>query len=81
MLVSSANNISSDTEFILRGRSFIYIMNNKGPRIDPWGTLYVSMYPNQRKKFWAVLGDFTSTFCLLLAVWYLNQSSYTSQIP
>ena len=51
MLESSANNISSDTEFILRGRSFIYIMNNKGPRIDPWGTLYVSMYPNQRKKF------------------------------
>jgi hypothetical protein len=38
-LVSSANNISSDTEFILRGRSFICIMNNKGPRTDPWGTL------------------------------------------
>ena len=26
-LVSSANNIGSDTEFILRGRSFIYIYN------------------------------------------------------
>ena len=37
-LVSSANDIGSDTEFILRGRSFIYIMNNRGPRIDPWGT-------------------------------------------
>ena len=36
-LVSSGNNIGSDTEFILRGRSFIYIMNNNGPsRIDPW---------------------------------------------
>jgi hypothetical protein len=36
-LMSSANNIGSDIEFILRGRSFIYIMNNKDPRIDPWG--------------------------------------------
>ena len=26
--VSSANNIGSDIEFILRGRSFMYIMNN-----------------------------------------------------
>jgi hypothetical protein len=26
-LLSSANNIGSDTEFILRGRSFIYIYN------------------------------------------------------
>jgi hypothetical protein len=39
-LVSSANNIGSDIEFILRGRSFIYIyiINNRGHRIDPWGT-------------------------------------------
>jgi hypothetical protein len=36
-LMSSANNIGSDIEFVLRGRSFIYIMNNRGPRIDPWG--------------------------------------------
>jgi hypothetical protein len=34
--VSSANNIGSDTEFILRGRKVIYVMNNTGPRIDPW---------------------------------------------
>jgi hypothetical protein len=31
-LVSSATNIGCDTEFILRGRSFTYIMNNRGPR-------------------------------------------------
>ena len=37
-LVVSANKIVSDTEFILRGRSFIYIMNNRGPRTDPWRT-------------------------------------------
>jgi len=36
-LVPSANNIGFDIEFILRGRSFIYIMNNIGPRIDPQG--------------------------------------------
>jgi hypothetical protein len=36
-LVTSANNIGSDTEFIPRERSFMYIMYNRGPRIDPWG--------------------------------------------
>ena len=37
-LVSSGNNIDSDIEFMMRGRSFIHIMNNRVPRIDPWGT-------------------------------------------
>ena len=37
-LPSPANNNYSDIEFILRGRSFIYIMTNRGTRIDPWGT-------------------------------------------
>jgi len=37
-LASSANNTGSDIEFILRGRSFIYIMNTRDLRIDPWGT-------------------------------------------
>jgi len=37
-LISSANNIGSDTEFVLRGRSVLYIMNSRGPRIDPWQT-------------------------------------------
>jgi hypothetical protein len=36
-LVSPINNIGSDIEFIPRGRLFIHIMNNIGPRIDPWG--------------------------------------------
>ena len=36
-LVSSAN-MGSDKEFIPRGRSFMFIMNSKGPRIDHWGT-------------------------------------------
>ena len=57
-LVSSVNNIDSDTEFILMGRSFIYIMNNRGARIDPWGTPYFNV-PHSEKKFLLVLGDFT----------------------
>jgi len=36
-LVPSANNTGSETEFILRGRPFIYSMNNTGPINDPWG--------------------------------------------
>jgi hypothetical protein len=45
-LVSSANNIGSDIEFIFRGGSFIYIMNNEGPRIDPCFSA-----PESEKKF------------------------------
>jgi hypothetical protein len=33
-VVSSAKSISFDMEFIFRGRSFIYSMNDKGPRIE-----------------------------------------------
>ena len=36
-LVPSENNIGFDTEFILRGRPFIHIMNNICPRVDPQG--------------------------------------------
>jgi len=36
--VSSANKMDSDKVFIVGGRSFIYIMKSKGPKIDPWGT-------------------------------------------
>jgi hypothetical protein len=36
-LLSSENNIGSDT-FIPMRRSFMYIMNNRGSRFDPWGT-------------------------------------------
>jgi len=35
-LVLSANNNGSHTEFISSIRSFICIMNNRDPRIDPW---------------------------------------------
>jgi hypothetical protein len=33
-LVSSANKTGSDTEFILRGREFLYIMNNRSKKIS-----------------------------------------------
>jgi precorrin-2 methylase len=32
--VSSANNITSDIAFILWGGPFMYITNNRGPRMD-----------------------------------------------
>ena len=63
ILVSWANNIGSDTEFILRESSFIYIMNSRGPRIDPWGTPCFSV--PQSGNF-ELNEDVTSTFCLLL---------------
>ena len=49
-LVSPANNTGSHTEFILRGRSFMYIMNNRGPRIDPLGAPCFNV-PQAQKKF------------------------------
>jgi len=49
-LVSSVNNIASDREFILMGRSFIYIMNNRALELI-LGELRISVYTSQRKKF------------------------------
>ena len=43
ILVSSANNIESDTEFTLMWRSFIHIMHNTEPRIDTWGNPYFNV--------------------------------------
>jgi hypothetical protein len=34
-LVSSANKMASDEVFMVGGRSFVYIMKSKGPRIEP----------------------------------------------
>ena len=78
--MSSANNIGYYIEFILKGKSFIHIMNNRDPRIDPWGTPCFSV-PRSEQKFWVVLGEFTSTFCLLLVKQDLNQLADTPRIP
>ena len=40
VFVSSANNINIKISEHLH-RSLIYNMNNRGPRIDPWGTPHV----------------------------------------
>jgi len=53
--VSSANNISSDTEYILR-RSFTYILSYIGCGIDPWGTPCFSV-PQSETTLLVVLGD------------------------
>jgi hypothetical protein len=54
-LVLSANNISSDTEYILRGKSFTYILNNIDPGIDPWGNPCFSV-PQSETTLLVVLG-------------------------
>jgi len=55
-LVSSTNNVCSDIEYILRGKSFTYISNNIGPGIDPWGTPCFSV-PESETTLLVVLGD------------------------
>jgi hypothetical protein len=47
--VSSVNNIGSDTEIIVRGRSVLYITKNKESRTDPWGTPRFNV-PQSEKK-------------------------------
>jgi hypothetical protein len=49
-LVSSANIMGCDKLFIVGGRSFMYIIKSKGPRIDPWGTPCFTV-PQSEKKF------------------------------
>ena len=48
-LVSSANNMGFDMEFIIRGQAFICIMN-RGPKIDPWETSCFSVPQPEKKK-------------------------------
>jgi len=50
ILVSSANTIGSDREFILRRRSFTNIMNNRGHRIGPWGIPYFNVPQSEKRK-------------------------------
>ena len=50
-LLSSTNTTSYDREFILWRRSLINIMNNRGPRIDPWGIPYFNFPPFRKKNF------------------------------
>ena len=72
-LVLSANNTGSDIDFILRGRFYMYIMNNTDPRIHPW-IPPCFIVPQSEKKFLFVFGDFTLILFLLLLELDLNQS-------
>jgi hypothetical protein len=58
--VSSANKMGSEKVFIVGGRSFIYIMKSKGPKIDPCGTPCFTV-PHLEKNF---SNDLISVFCL-----------------
>ena len=41
MLVSSAKSTGFAEVAMVFGRSFMYNMNNSGPRMEPWGTPYL----------------------------------------
>jgi len=50
-LVSSANNIGCGTEFIVRGRPFIYMYHEQERHLELIvGELFVSMHLSQREK-------------------------------
>jgi hypothetical protein len=36
-VINTANKTGLVWLFIPKGKSLMYIMNNKGPKIDPWG--------------------------------------------
>jgi hypothetical protein len=42
ILVSSAKRIGLDLLVTVLGKSFIYNKNSKGPKIDPWGTPFLT---------------------------------------
>jgi hypothetical protein len=63
-LVSSANIMGSVKVFIVGGRSFIYSMKRKGPRIDPLGI--PCFVVNKFEKICRLYScDFNSTVCFL----------------
>jgi hypothetical protein len=63
-LLSAANNFGSDTELTVSGEGHLYILRTtEALELILW-ELHASLCP--RKKISAVLGDFTSTFCLLV---------------
>ena len=72
-LASSANNISSEREFVLCGRSCMCIKNNKGPRIEPWGTPCFTI-PLSEEEVWAELEDvwdFSVLWGPVLIQWFI----------
>ena len=76
----SANNIGSEKEFILSGRSFMYIKKNKGPRIELFGKfLFYNTLVRERNV--SCIEDFTSTLCFLLLKKDLNQHAFTPCMP
>ena len=71
-LVSSANNIGSHTEYILRGRSFIYIIDNWGPRLD-----FMFQCTPAREKKKGLNFMLTIPKCWIIQVLKLYQSNTT----
>ena len=71
ILVSPTNNNGTDTEFILRVRSFIYIQTTEAPEMI-LGEFHVPRYPSYRKNFESN-EMILLQLCLLLVKQDLNQ--------
>jgi len=71
-LLSPANNNDSDIEFILSGRSLIYIMNNRDTIIGFWGTPCFNI-PQAEKTLLVEL-----VMLLQLSVFYFLHSIWTN---
>jgi hypothetical protein len=50
IVISPENNIGSDTEFTLRGKSFTHIMNKRVPRIDTLENSCFNLPQAEKKK-------------------------------
>jgi len=75
-LVSSANIVGFNEEFIHRGRSFTYNTNCKSPRIDRWETPCFKA-PKSDKKNSEALDDVISNFFSLFFKQDLDRSTFT----
>ena len=56
------------------GKSLIYIINNRGPRIDPCGTLYSVSSTSEQE-------DSNCTYCFLLVRYVLSRLYEMPFIP
>jgi hypothetical protein len=69
--MTSANNVGCVTELFLGEGHFCVLWTIEAVELV-LGEFHESVYLQSEKKFWAVLGDFVSTFCLLLVTVFLG---------
>jgi len=78
-VINTANKTGLVWLFIPKGKSLMYIMNNKGPKIDPWrtNTFYCSPDEHFCSWFWSNI----TTFCFLFMTYVSNHWLFTPHMP